>query len=402
MLSRPRTKASIGRVEIGAVAERGAAAGDGREEQLRAELQGRVFEHVRHGQDEGADAEGAERLGEGLLVELHELARVVVERRALAIEDGGEDLRVRGVGDRRVDLLRVGEDHAALGLLLDEIDLIERRPVDEDTLGVVGVVVELDGRGRTGALRELELLEGRVAVRHDLVELVRREALATEDVRQDERADDAVSTLAAEEAADREGHGGEAAGAGAAGEGGVHVDLGGLVGAERVVDVVGAPDRLLQGLEDLGAIVFEVVVEREAALDADLAGALAAMRAGLVPGGPPLLEEGIGLGVELSTLQLDVLGLVEVREDELVGRVDPDEPGEVVGVGVEREEVNEVLVSLERVFLLHLAGELVDDGASRAPEANEKCGGDLLFAERHASSPPRERGRRSVPETERP
>jgi hypothetical protein len=109
-----------------------------------------------------------------LFVELHELAGVVVERGSFFVDDGGEDLGVRGVRDLGVNFGGVGDDDAAAGLLFDEVDLVEGGLPDEAVLGVVRVVVELDGLVGPGALEELELLERRVPVGHYFVELVRR------------------------------------------------------------------------------------------------------------------------------------------------------------------------------------------------------------------------------------
>jgi hypothetical protein len=49
--------------------------------------------------------------------------------------------------------------------------------------------------------------------------------------------------------------------------------------------------------------------------------------------------------VKVPLLQVDILGFVKVRKDKLVRRIDPHEAREIVGVRVEREEVDEIFVA---------------------------------------------------------
>ncbi|MEZ4338198.1 MAG: hypothetical protein R3B82_16375 [Sandaracinaceae bacterium] len=361
------------------VVEQQVAAHGGRGEAARA-----VAQDVPARQDEHRRAERAVERGVAALAELRRedlaaLLRVVVVVALLVAEDRAEDLDVGRVAERVADVL----DGEVLGPV-DHVDEVEGPPPDGGLVPVARVVVEDRRLVRVAhlgveATEVLELLERRVAVREGSVAVHPDDLL--EGVRED-REPEELGRLVVDEVAQEVREGEERARAGAARDAEVDEDLDRRAVPPHPVLVRA---QVLQEVRDLPRELADLdrAEEPEPALDADLAGARAALLAEAVPGVHPLREVGVRVGEGLAAPELAVLDLVEVAQRD--GRVDvPDrpvplpQPREIGGVGVDRHEAHEVL-ELELVVLgrAQALRDATDGLAARAPEAHEERRGDL-------------------------
>ncbi len=337
-------------------------------------------------QDHHRRAEGAVEGGvalaalvEGVGEEAPALLGVVVVVGLLVAEDRREDLEVGGVGEGGADVVE-GE----VGGPIDEVDEVVGAALGAGAVLGARVVVEGEGLRRVRALgvelhQVLELLEGGVAVGVGALAVGADHLL--EGLGEDGEAAEAGGAVV-DEVADEVGEGEEGAGAGAAGDREVDEDLERRAGVAHAVGV--APHVGDEG-GDLGGEVADLdrAVEGEAALDADLAGAGAALLAEAVPGVDPLGEVGVGVGEALAAAALRVGDLVEVGDED--GLVDAAVVGgafaearEVGVVGVDGDEADQAAVLVLEVGVgLEALGDPADGLAAGAAEADEEGRGDF-------------------------
>ena len=169
------------------------------------------------------------------------------------------------------------------------------------------------------------------------------------------------------------GHRQEAARARATGDRRVdhHVDHAVLVVAERVIRPRHRIEDALERAQDAGAILLEVVVDAEAALDADLTGAGALGVAELVVRVHPLGQHLVLGELLLAALALDIGPTIERGHEEPVRLRDVLHRVEVGLVRVDADDVDEILeLGVVRVPP-DLPREHVDRLASRASQAQK-------------------------------